>query len=267
MGNTLRLTGKGSVTSLHSSTSALLHALRTRCRMDATPYLNQPRATCLGGVSELDAALHVLHPPEEDIELGEVTIFVDGACKTPTRPRPTNPVYDGTRPTPPYAVVCEAFPREPIWCPTLPPATHARRNWADPRLSPPLSRTRGAHHREQVLWQEGPGTALLLLLVATRGDPERVPGVTPTHPYGAAPVPRPPLPAYKARDGLHAFLQRQGVTAGTGVHLVRLPPASTDEPRRPRALSPNPDWELWRGEWAAWLARLPPWWRWMTADP
>ena len=147
----------------------------------------------LQGVSELDAALHLLHPPDEDLEVGEITVFVEGADEAPARPRPTNPVYDGTRPIPPYAIVCEAFPREPTWCPTLPPATHAPRCWAHRDLSPPLSRTRGAHHRGQVLWQECPGTPLLLLVVATRRDPERVLGITPTHLYGAAPVPRPPL--------------------------------------------------------------------------
>ena len=33
------------------------------------------------------------------------------------RPPPpsTNSVYDGTRPTPPYAIVCEAFSRKPTW--------------------------------------------------------------------------------------------------------------------------------------------------------
>ena len=40
MGDTLRLTGAGSATSLHSSTLALLHALRTRCPADTAPYLN-----------------------------------------------------------------------------------------------------------------------------------------------------------------------------------------------------------------------------------
>ena len=58
------------------------------------------------------------------------------------------------------------------------------------------------------------------------------------HLYGAAPVPRPPLPAPAARDGLHTFLRTQEVTAVTGVHLVRLPPAPPDDPRGPRALSP-----------------------------
>ena len=192
MGDTLRLTGAGSAMSLRSSARALLHALRTRYPGDAAPYLNQARATYPGGVSELVAALHLLHPPDEDLEVGEITVFVEGADEASARPRPTNPVYDGTRPTPPYAMVCEAFPREPTWCPLLPPATHAPRGWANPDLSPPLSRTRGAHHRGQVLWQECPGTALLLLVVATRGDPERVLGITLTHLYGAAPVPRPP---------------------------------------------------------------------------
>ena len=267
MGDTLRLTGAGSAMSLRSSAPALLHALRTRYPGDTAPYMNEARATYPGGVSELDAALHLLHPPDEDLEVGEITVFVEGADEAPARPRPTNPVYDSTRPTPPYAIVCEAFPREPTRCPALPPATHAPRGWANPDLSPPLSRTRSAHHRGQVLWQERPGTPLLLLVVATRGDPEPVLGITRTQLYGAAPVPRPPLPAPAARDGVHTFLQTQEVTAVTGVHLLRLPPAPRDDPRGPRALSPAPDWELWRDAWAAWLPRLPSQCRWMAAGP
>ena len=127
MGDNLRLTGAGSAMSLRSSAPALLHALRTRYPGDTAPYLSQARATNPGGVSELDAALHLLHPPDEDLEVGEITVFVEGANEAPARPRPTNPVHDGTRPTPPYAIVCEAFPREPTWCPALPPATHAPR--------------------------------------------------------------------------------------------------------------------------------------------
>ena len=116
MVDTLPLTGAGSAMSLRSSAPALLHALRTRHPGDAAPYLNQARATYPGGVSELDAALRLLHPPDEDLGVGEVTVFVEGADEASGRPRPTNPVYDGTRPTPPYAVVYEAFPREPTWC-------------------------------------------------------------------------------------------------------------------------------------------------------
>ena len=267
MGDTLRLMGAGSAMSLHNSAPALLHTLRTRCPGDTAPYLNQARATYPGGVSELDAALHLLHPPGEDLEVGEITVFVEGADEAPTRPRPTNPVYDGTRPTPPYAVLCEAFPREPAWCPTLPPATHAARSLANGHPSPPLSRIRGAHHRGQFLWQERPGTPLLLLVFATGGDPERVLGITPTHLYGAAPLPRPPLPAPAARDGVHTFLRTQEVTAITGVHLVRLSSAPPDDARGPRALSCAPDWELWRDVWAAWLTRLPARCRWMAACP
>ena len=160
VGDTLWLTGAGSAMSLRSSAPALPHALRTRYPGDTAPYLNQARATYPGGVSELDAALHLLHPPDKDLEVGEITVFVEGADEVPGRPRPTNPVYDGTRPTPPYAIVCEAFPREPTWCPALPPATHAPRVWASPDLPPPLSRTRGAHHKGQFLWQECPGSPL-----------------------------------------------------------------------------------------------------------
>ena len=267
MGDTLQLTGAGSAMSLRSSAPALLHALRTRYPGDAAPYLHQARATYPGGVSELDAPLHLLHPPDEDLEEGEITVFVEGANEAPPRPRPTDPVYDGTRPTPPYAIICEAFPREPIWCPALPLATHAPRSWANPDLSPPLSRTRSAHHRGQVLWQECPGTPLLLLVVATPGDPERVLGIIPTHLYGAAPVPRPPFQAPQARDGVHTFLRTQEVTAVTGVHLVRLPPTPPDDPRGPRALGPAPDSGLWRDAWAVWLPRLPSQCRRMAAGP
>ena len=131
MGYTLQLTGTGSAMSLHSSAPALLDALRTRCPGGTAPYLNQARATYPGGVSELDAALHLLHPPDEDLEVGEITVFVEGADEAPTSPRPTNPVYDGARPTPPYAVMCEAFPWEPTWCPALLLAMHAPRGWAN----------------------------------------------------------------------------------------------------------------------------------------
>ena len=101
MEDTLRLMGAGSAASLHSSAQALLHALRRRCPGDAAPYLNQARATYPGGVSELDAALHLLHPPDEELEVGEITVIVEDTGEAPTRPHPTNPVYNGTRPTPP----------------------------------------------------------------------------------------------------------------------------------------------------------------------
>ena len=149
-----------------------------------------------------------------------------------------------------------------------PPAGDARApRLGQPRPVPPPLQTRSAHHRGQVLYQERSVTPLLLLVVATRGDPERVLGITPTHVYGSAPVPRPPLPAPAARDGVHTFLRTQEVTAVTGVLLVRPPLAPPDDPRGPRALSPAPDWELWRDAWAAWLPRLPSKCRRMAAGP
>ena len=212
MGDTLRLTGAGSAMSLHSSAPAQLHALRTRYPGDTARYLNQARATYPKGVSELDAALHFLHPPDGDLEVGEITVFVEGADEVPARPWPTNPVYDGTRPTLPYAIVCEAFPREPTWCPAFPPATHAPRGWANRDLFPPPSRTRSAHQRGQVLWQERPATPLLLLVVATRGDPERVLGITPHPPlWGSTRTPPPPPGARGAGRGTH-------LPANTGGH-------------------------------------------------
>ena len=262
MGDALRLTGERSATSLHSSAPALLHALRTRHSMGAALYLNQARARYPGGVSELDAALHLLHPPDEELEVGEVTVFVEGAGETPSCPRATNALYEGTSPTPPYAIVCQAFPREPTWCPALLLATHAPSSWAHPRLSQPLSMTRGADHSGQVLWQGRPGTPLLFLIVTTRGDPERILGVTPTHFYMAAPVFLAPLAAPEARDGVPAFLRTQEVTAVSEVHLVQPPPATTDDPR-----GPTQDWDLWCGMWAEWLACLPLQSQWMATSP
>ena len=125
MGDTLRLTGAGSAMSLRSSAPALLHALRTRYPGDAAPYLNQAWATYPGGVSELDAALHPLHPPDDDLEVGEVTVFVEGADEASARPRPTNPVYDGTRPTPPVRRRLRGFPQGAHLVPR-PPAGDAR---------------------------------------------------------------------------------------------------------------------------------------------
>ena len=124
MGDTLRLTGAGSAMSLRSSAPALLHALRTRYPGDAAPYLNQAGATYPGGVSELDAALHLLHPPDEDLEVGEVTAFVEGADEASARPRPTNPVYDGTGPTPRTPSSTRRSPGSPLGA--RPPAGDAR---------------------------------------------------------------------------------------------------------------------------------------------
>ena len=219
-----------------------------------------------GGVSELDAALPLLHPPDEDLEVGKVRMFVEGAGETPTRPCPTDPVYDGTRPTLPYAVVCDVFPREPTWGPTLQLATHTPRGWANPRLSPPF-----------------PGPGVLTTYGRSSGNSTRAPPCSSSpsdprgpragtggHPHpplrGSARAPPPPLAA-EVRDGVHNFLQTQEVTAVTGVHLVRLPPVSPDNPRGPRALIPTPNWELWCDMWAAWLARLRPQCWWMTTDP
>ena len=123
MGDTLRLTGAGSAMSLRSSAPALLHALRTRYPGDAAPYLNQARATYPGGVSELDAALHLLHPTDEDLEVGEIKVFVEGAEEASARSgRPTR---------------CTTGPG-------LPPRTpsYARRSPGSPLGAPPSRRRR-----------------------------------------------------------------------------------------------------------------------------
>ena len=144
MGNALRLRREGSANFLHSRAPALLHALRPRLSMDAAPYLNQGRATYPGGISELNAAPHLLHPPDENLEVEEVTIFLEGAGGTPSRARSTDRLYDGTRLTPLHAVLWDAFPTEPAWCPALPTATHAPRLRAKPPPPPPNSSGPGA---------------------------------------------------------------------------------------------------------------------------
>ena len=236
--DTLRLTGAGSAMSLRSSAPALLRALKTRYPGDTAPYLNQARATYPGGVSELDAALHLLHPPDEDLELGEITVFVEGADEAPARPRPTNPVYDGTRPTPPYAIMCEAFPRETTWCPALPPTTHAPRGWANPDLPAPPSpdswvpTTGGRSSGKSAL--APPCSSSLSRPAGTRNGSW-------DHPYpplwGSTRTPLPPPGARGAGRGTH-------LPANTGLHRCYGGPPSAAPPsttRRPRvAQGPEP---------------------------
>ena len=124
-------------------------------------------------------------------------------ARTRRPPAPGQPTRCTTAPgrpprTPSYAR------RSPGSPPGAPPSRRRRtRPAARPTQTcpPPLSRTRSAHHRGQFLWQERPGTLLLLLIVATRGDLEQVLGITPAHLYWAAPVPHPPLPAPRRGTG------------------------------------------------------------------
>ena len=252
MGDTLWLTGAGSAMSLRSSAPALLHALRTRYPGDAAPYLNQARATYPGGVSELDAALRLPYPPDVDLEVGEVTVFVEGADEASDRPRPTDLVYDGTRPTAPCTPSSAwRSPGSPLGAP---PSRRRRTRPAaglTQTCAPPLQNQecppQGAGPLARVPWHPP--------APPRRRDP-RGPGADPgDHPH-------PPL-----WDGVHTFLRTQEVTAVTGAHLVRLPPTPLDDPWGPRALGPAPDWELWRDAWAAWLPRLPSQCRWMAAGP
>ena len=237
MGDTLRLTGAGSTMSL-SSAPGLLHALRTRYPGDTAPYLNQARATYPGEMSELDAALHLLHPPDEDLEVSEITVLLEGADEAPARPRLTNQVYDGTRLTPPYAIVCKAFPREPTWCPALPPAMHAPRGWANSDLYPPPPQnqgcpTQGAGPLERAPWHPP--------APPRRCDP-RGPGTAPgNHPHpplwGSTRTPPPPPGARGAGRGTR-------LPANTGGHRryggppSAAPPGTTRRP--PGAQGPEP---------------------------
>ena len=223
---------------------AILHILRRRDSAGDTAYLKQARATYPGGVSELDAAIHLLRPPDRDLEVGEVTTFLEGAGEAPCCPRPTNPVYDRLEPTLLYTVVWDAFPQEPAWSPTLSRATHSLRSLAVPLLSLPFSWSRGTHSRGQTLRQEHLGAPLLFLVVTGRGYPEEVLGTPSTHPYAlrhwAAPVRRHLLRGTEVRDQVHTFLWNREVTAIGGVHLVRLPPAAANDPRGPKAPEPHP---------------------------
>ena len=254
MGDKLRLMGAGSAMSLRSSAPALLHALRTRWPGDTAPYLNQGRATYPGGVSKLDAALHLLHPPDDDLEVTEIRLFVKGADEAPTRPRPTKPVYDGSRPTPPYAIVCEAFPREPIWCP-CPPAGDARAPWlGQPRSVPPPLQNQGcppqgAGPLARAPWHppapprrcdpQGPGTG---------------PGDHPHPPlWGSSRTPAPPPGARGAGRGTH-------LPANTGGHRRYGGPPSAAPPGAIRRLpgAPGPEPRLKLGAVARSVNRVAP---------
>ena len=62
------------------------------------PYLNRARATYLGGVLELDSALQLVHPPDKDLEVGESTVFMEGADEVPNRPPRGSPRHHLTTP-------------------------------------------------------------------------------------------------------------------------------------------------------------------------
>ena len=110
-------------------------------------------------------------------------------------PNPAQPTRCTTAPSrPPRTPSCaRRYPGRP---PGVPPSHRQRtRPAAGPACTfpPPLSRTRGANHRGQVLWQEHPDTPLLLLIVTTRVDPERGLKITPNPPLrGSACAPPPP---------------------------------------------------------------------------
>ena len=273
MKDALLLTGKGSPNALCGGAPALLHALRTRHSAAEAPYLNQARATYPGGVSELDVALHLLHSPEEDLEFAEVRIFLEGLGEAhPPRPRPTNPVYNGTRPTPPVRRTVLGFspgtrlvphppagrphaaqlgPPTPVfipspgpWAPTTGDGPSGRSTRA-PRCSSTSSQCAGTQSRSWV-----PRRA-----TCTGRRTER------------RPCPAPPSRLLRPGTRYTRSCGGRGVTAICGVHLVRLPPAAPDDPRWPGVLSPNLCRWLWRTAWAQWLVCLPPQCRWTAHGP
>ena len=256
MGDTLRLTGAGSAMSLRSSAPALLHALRTRCPGDTALYLNQARATYPGGVSELDAALHLLHPPDEDLKVGEITVFMEGTDEAPARPgRPTR--YTTAPGRPPRTPSCAR--RSPGSPPGAPPSRQRRtRPAAGPtQTCPPPSPGQGV----PTTGGRFSGKSARAPPCSSSSSRPRGPGTGPgDHPHpplrDGTRAPPPPPGARGAGRGTH-LPANAGGHRRYGVHLVRLPPAPPDDPRGPRALSPAQDWELWRDAWAAWPLCLP----------
>ena len=240
MGDTLQLTGAGSAMSLHSSAPALLHALRTRYPGDAAPCLNQARATYPGGVSELDAALHLLHPPDEDLEVSKITGFLEGADEAPARPRPAYLVYDGTRPTPPYAIVCEAFPKEAHLVRRRPAGDARAPRLGQPRPVPPPLQDQGCPPQGAGLLARVPWH----LPAPPRCRDPRGPGAGPgDHPHpplwGSTRTPPPPPGACGAGRSTH-------LPANTGGHRryggppSAAPPDTTRRPPGAEGLRPRP---------------------------
>ena len=216
--------------------------------MDAASYLNQARATYRGGVSELDAALHLLHSPEEDLEVGEVRILMEGAGETPTHPRPTNPVYDGTRPTPPVRRRVRDIPRGAQLV-SRPPNGHKRAlRLGQPVPVAPPPQDQGC-----------PPQRASPLARAPRASPCSSSSSRPAgtwsgswgHPHpplrGSARVP-PPRPGAQGAGGVAHLTANTGGHRRYGGPPCAVPPGIARRP--PGAPNPvlNPDWELWRGE-------------------
>ena len=259
MGDTLRLTGAGSTMSLHSSARALLHAIRTYWPGYTAPYLNQARATYPGGVSELDAALHLLHPPDEDLEVGENTVFMEGVGEAPTRPRPTNPVYDGTS--------VRGIPQRARLVPRPPAGDAGSPRLGQPALPPPPLQDQGRPLQGTRPLARAPAHPLA---PPCRHDP-RGPGAGPgDHPpppvRGVARAPPPPPGARGAGRGTR-------LPADTGGHRrYGSPPGATPlgaTRRPPGPQSPEPCPRL--GAVARRVGRVahptPPQCRWMTTGP
>ena len=238
MGDTLQLTGARSAVSLRSSAPALPHALRTRYPGDAAPYLNQARATYRGGVSELDAVLHLLHPPDEDLEVGQITVFAEGAEEAPARPRLTNPVYNCTRPTPPVRHRMRGVLQGAHLVPCPPAGDACALRLGQPRSAPPPLQNQGcppqgAGPLARVPWHPP--------APPPRRDP-RGPGTGPgdhRHPrlWGSTRSPPPPPGARGAGRGTH-------LPANTGGHRRYGGPPSAAPPdtgrRPPGAQGPGP---------------------------
>ena len=212
MGDTLRLTGAGSAMSLHNSALALLHPLRTRCPGDTAPHLNQARATYQGGVSELDAAIHLLHPPDKDLEVGEITVFVEGADEAPTRPRPTNHVYERRQADPPVRRHVRAVPQGAHLVPRPPPSDARTPRLGQPEPVPPPLQDQGCPPQRAGPLARAPGHPGAAPRLRDPRGPGAGPGDHPHRPVrGGARTPPPPAGARGA--GRDTYL-----LANTGGH-------------------------------------------------
>ena len=200
VGDTLQLTGAGSAMSLRSSAPALLHALRTRYPGDAAPYRNQARATYRGRVSELDAALHLLHPPDEELEVGEIKVFVEGVGRGARPPPADQPGVRQHQAYPPVRHRMRDVPQGAHLVPR-PPAGDARApRLGQPRPVPPPLQDQGcppqgAGPLARVPWHPP--------APARRRDP-RGPGAGPgdhSHPPLWGSTRTPPPPSRRPRRG------------------------------------------------------------------
>ena len=187
-----------------------------------------------------------------------------GRCRRDAHPPPPDePGIGRHQADPPGTLSCARCFAEsppgvpPSHRPLTRPAARPTRPWP-----PLLSRTRGAHHKGHVHWQERPGNPLLLLVFTPRGSW----GSPPSTSTGQRPCPVPPSQRPRRGTGCRPSCEYRrhrrygGPPCAAPPGIIRLPPGA-------QGPEPHPGRELWRGEWATWLTRLLRQCRWMAAVP